>query len=242
MAATSSFTEGASVFGGQANLVQAINTIFTVYEPDVIAVHTTCLSETIGDDVTQIAKKALDDIVIKKDTEQAYVYFGSAFNAKTADEDAYKAKVAAFILGSSGFGSRLMEEVRVKRGLAYSAYAMINLALSHSYFSGHLQTKLKSQDEAVYVVQEIIKEFVKNGATQKELESAKKFLLGSEPLRTETLSQRLGRSFNEYYTGKPIGYSMKELKKIDALTLDELNKYIENHKEINELTFSILTK
>lgn len=58
MAATSSFTEGASVFGGQANLLQAINTIFTTYDPDVIAVHTTCLSETIGDDVPQIVSKA----------------------------------------------------------------------------------------------------------------------------------------------------------------------------------------
>ncbi|MCP4161929.1 MAG: nitrogenase molybdenum-iron protein subunit beta [Deltaproteobacteria bacterium] len=61
MAATSSFTEGSSVFGGQSNLIQAFNNIFTVYEPEVIAVHTTCLSETIGDDVTQISKKALDD-------------------------------------------------------------------------------------------------------------------------------------------------------------------------------------
>ncbi len=58
MAATSSFTEGASVFGGQANLVQAIDNIFTIYEPEVIAVHTTCLSETIGDDIPQIARKA----------------------------------------------------------------------------------------------------------------------------------------------------------------------------------------
>ncbi|WP_319550541.1 nitrogenase molybdenum-iron protein subunit beta [Desulfogranum marinum] len=57
-AATSSFTEGASVFGGQANLIQAINNIFTVYEPEVIAVHTTCLSETIGDDLPQIFHKA----------------------------------------------------------------------------------------------------------------------------------------------------------------------------------------
>jgi nitrogenase molybdenum-iron protein beta chain len=57
-AATSSFTEGASVFGGQANLLQAINNIFTVYEPEVIAVHTTCLSETIGDDLNQIFDKA----------------------------------------------------------------------------------------------------------------------------------------------------------------------------------------
>jgi len=61
MAATSSFTEGASVFGGQANLVQAIDNIFTIYEPEVIAVHTTCLSETIGDDIPQIARKAQAD-------------------------------------------------------------------------------------------------------------------------------------------------------------------------------------
>jgi nitrogenase molybdenum-iron protein beta chain len=59
MAATSSFTEGASVFGGQANLLQAITTIFGVYTPDVIAVHTTCLSETIGDDLVQIINKAV---------------------------------------------------------------------------------------------------------------------------------------------------------------------------------------
>lgn len=57
-ASTSSFTEGASVFGGQSNMLQAINNIFTVYNPDVIAVHTTCLSETIGDDLPQIKKKA----------------------------------------------------------------------------------------------------------------------------------------------------------------------------------------
>ena len=58
MAATSSFTEGSSVFGGQSNLMQAINNIFSVYDPELIAVHTTCLSETIGDDIPQIVDKA----------------------------------------------------------------------------------------------------------------------------------------------------------------------------------------
>ncbi len=61
MAATSSFTEGSSVFGGQANLLQAIGTIFSVYEPEIIAVHSTCLSETIGDDLGQIVAKARTD-------------------------------------------------------------------------------------------------------------------------------------------------------------------------------------
>jgi nitrogenase molybdenum-iron protein beta chain len=61
MAGTSSFTEGSSVFGGQANLLTALNTLFTVYNPDIVAVHSTCLSETIGDDLPQIIKKAVDD-------------------------------------------------------------------------------------------------------------------------------------------------------------------------------------
>jgi len=51
MASTSSFTEGAAVFGGGANLKTAIKNIFSIYNPDIIAVHTTCLSETIGDDI-----------------------------------------------------------------------------------------------------------------------------------------------------------------------------------------------
>ncbi len=61
MAATSSFTEGASVFGGQANLLSALETIFSTYNPEVVAVHTTCLSETIGDDLKQIITKAQEE-------------------------------------------------------------------------------------------------------------------------------------------------------------------------------------
>ncbi|ACV61913.1 nitrogenase molybdenum-iron protein beta chain [Desulfofarcimen acetoxidans DSM 771] len=56
MASTSSFTEGASVFGGVANLKTAIKNVFSIYNPDVMAVHTTCLSETIGDDIPKIIK------------------------------------------------------------------------------------------------------------------------------------------------------------------------------------------
>ncbi|MDR2191900.1 MAG: nitrogenase molybdenum-iron protein subunit beta [Endomicrobium sp.] len=54
MATTSSFTEGSSVFGGGSNLKTAVKNIFEIYKPRVIAVHTTCLSETIGDDIPTI--------------------------------------------------------------------------------------------------------------------------------------------------------------------------------------------
>jgi nitrogenase molybdenum-iron protein beta chain len=52
VASSSSFTEGASVFGGRSNINTAVKNVFDMYSPDIIAVHTTCLSETIGDDLT----------------------------------------------------------------------------------------------------------------------------------------------------------------------------------------------
>ncbi|WP_027192254.1 nitrogenase molybdenum-iron protein subunit beta [Fundidesulfovibrio putealis] len=57
-ASTSSFTEGACVFGGMANLKTAIQNVFNLYDPDMIAIHTTCLSETIGDDLPTIIKSS----------------------------------------------------------------------------------------------------------------------------------------------------------------------------------------
>ena len=94
--------------------------------------------------------------LIIKETEQAYVYFGGPFNMQSDDPNGYKAKVAAFILGESCFGSRLMEEIRVKRGLAYSAYGRISINRSYAQFSGYLQTKNESKDEAVAIVKEVV--------------------------------------------------------------------------------------
>ncbi len=64
VATSSSFTEGASVFGGLANMTQALSNIFTIYNPKVVAVHTTCLSEVIGDDIPMMIKKAIEEGII----------------------------------------------------------------------------------------------------------------------------------------------------------------------------------
>jgi len=179
---------------------------------------------------------------LKRDTKQAYIYFGSPYNMAVNDENYYKARVATYILGTGGFGSRLMEEIRVKRGLAYSAYARVQVSNSSSYMSGYLQTKLESMDEAKQTVIDVIEDFVKNGVTEDELDQTKKFLLGSEPLRSETMSQRLHRTFLDYYKGFDLDHSQKELEKIKALKLKDLNKFIKSHKEILNQSFAIVTK
>ena len=188
-----------------------------------------------------VVKKASQS-VLKRDTKQAYIYFGSPYYMDFDSKDYYKARVATFILGTGGFGSRLMEEIRVKKGLAYSAYARVSISKSSSYMTGYLQTKLESLEEAQKTVKEVVAKFVKDGVTKEELEQTKKFLLGSEPLRVETMSQRLNRTFMEYYKGQKLGHSVEELELIKNLKLKDLNKFIKNHKEILEMSFAIVTK
>jgi len=181
-------------------------------------------------------------VLIPEDTQQAYIYFGAPFDYTYKEKDQYKAKIAEYILGGAGFGSRLMEEIRVKRGLTYGAYSMLRRTKYASYLSGYLQTKLSTQDEAKELVQKVVDDFVSKGITADELEAAKKFLVGSEPLRMETLSQRLDRAYNEFYYGRPLGFSKEQLKKIETVTLKEMNNFITSHKELSDLSFSIVTK
>jgi len=188
------------------------------------------------------ANKNAKELIVDKESEQAYIYFGAPFYMKSGDPEAYKAKVASFILGESGFGSRLMEEIRVKRGLAYSSYSRSSIGKSSSSFTGHLQTKNENLEEAKKVVASEIKRFVDEGVSEEELAQAKRFLLGSEPLRNETLSQRLSRAFFEYYSGFELGHSKKQLEKIEKLSLEELNSFIKKHDEITALSFSVVTK
>lgn len=188
------------------------------------------------------AAKDAKEKVLLKETQQAYIYFGSPYNISVNSEDYYKARVAIFILGAGGFGSRLMEEIRVKKGLAYSAYARLDVTKSSSYMNGYLQTKLESLEDAKETVKYVIEDFVKKGVTKEELEQTKKFLLGSEPLRVETMSQRLHRTFMEFYNDQEIGHSFKELEKIQMLKLKDLNAFIKEHREILDMSFAIVTK
>lgn len=221
------------VMGGAINLQDAFKLAASVLLE---------LSHVKSNDITPmkaVGQKQVKESIVK--SEQAYVYFGAPFDVAYDSKERHLSQVASFILGSSGFGSRLMEEIRVKKGLVYSVYSRFNINKSHSYFSGYLQTKIESGDEAVKSVKDVVQFFLDKGVTQEELSSAQQFILGSEPLRNETLSQRLNRAFQEYYTNRPLGSATENLKKIEAMTLDELNAFIAKHKEIAELSFSVVT-
>ena len=222
------------VVGGDISLEEANN-----YLKEIV----TLLPKVETKEVEKVKASAKKEVAyIEEDTQQAYIFFGAPFDFSYNEKDQYKAKIAEYLLGGAGFGSRMMEEIRVKRGLTYGVYASLRRTKSASYMSGYLQTKLSTQEEAKALIKSVVDHFVKNGITQKELDSTKEFLLGSEPLRTETLSQRLGRAYNDYYYERPLDFSKEQLEKIETVTLKEMNDFIKAHTELSNITFSIVTK
>lgn len=186
----------------------------------------------------ELSKNIKDEILVRPESEQAYIYFATPFFADFKDKDLYLAKIALFVLGQGGFGSRIMEEIRVKRGLAYSAYAMLDMNMSFSRVFGYLQTKNESAKEAKKIVKELFEDFIKNGMTQNELDQAKNFLIGSTPLRYESLSKRLSIAFNEFYQGLNLGYYKEELKLMEKVKLETINAYIKKHQELLNISFA----
>lgn len=182
----------------------------------------------------------IEEVVAIKPTKQAYIYFASPFNFDNYENSLHKAQVMSFIMGSSGFGSRIMEEIRVKRGLAYSAYFYNSINNVTSNTIGYLQTKLESKDEAIKAVKETIATFIKDSVTKEELDDAKAYILGSKVLSNETISQRLGKKYMNFHRGLSLEYDKILTEKIKNLSLEELNSYIKSHKEVNNLSFSIV--
>ena len=116
---------------------------------------------------------------------QSHVLIGSIGVARD-DPDFFSLYVGNYVLGGGGFDSRLLKEVRDKRGYAYSAYSyFIPMALPGPFMLG-LQTKTAQTDEAVSVARETLRQFVAEGPTEAELIQAKANLTGGFPLRIDS--------------------------------------------------------
>ena len=101
--------------------------------------------------------------------------------------------VGNYVLGGGGFQSRITEEVRTKRGLAYSAYSYFSPMLREGPFVVGMQTKGEQAREALAVVRKTLADFVAQGPTAKELAAAKKNIIGGFPLRIDS-----NRKIHEY--------------------------------------------
>ncbi len=155
------------------------------------------------------------------------------------DPDYFPLYVGNYILGGSGLVSRLFEEVREKRGLAYSAYSYFAPMYRKGPFTMGLQTRNDQTEQAVEVMMNTLKDFVNNGPTAKELIAAKKNISGGFVLRFDTNS-KLSQYVNMIgFYQMPLDYLETFQKNVEAVTVESIQDAFK--RRIKPELFQIVT-
>jgi zinc protease len=161
--------------------------------------------------------------VIERDIPQSVMTFGFA-GIKRDDPDFIPAYVMNFILGEGGFGSRLMEEVREKRGLTYGIYTSL-VPLDHAgAFKGSVSTMNERAKETIDITRAEIARMAKDGPSQKELDEAKTYITGSYPLRFDSNRKIAGQLNGIQRQNLGIDYVNRRNGLIDAVTVDDVKR------------------
>lgn len=153
---------------------------------------------------------------------QAHILLGQPGNMR-GDPDFFPLYVGNYILGGGGFVSRLTEEVREKRGLAYSVYSYFMPMSQLGPFQIGLQTKKEQADEALTLVKDTVQQFVDKGVTEKELAAAKDNLIGGFPLRIDSNSKILEYLNMIGFYKLPLDYLDSFNQHVAEVTVQQIN-------------------
>ena len=162
-------------------------------------------------------------VVVKVDVPQAVVAFGGPGIARK-DPDFMAAYIVNHILGGGSFSSRLYQEVREKRGLAYSVYDSL-VWLNHSaLFLGGTATRADRASETLEVIDREIHRLAVEGPTERELAEAKAYLNGSFVLNLDTSSKIASLLVQLQLDGLGIDYFTRRPEMINAVTLEDTRR------------------
>ena len=161
--------------------------------------------------------------VIDMGVPQSVAVFGLGAMPRM-DPDFMTAFVVNHILGGGGFSAKLMEEVREKRGLAYSVYTYIQPDRYTSILVGSVATKNASMAESLDIIRKEMKKMAENGPTQADLDAAKSYLTGSYALRFDTNSKIASQLLGLMQEGFGPDYVETRNKKIEAITLADAKR------------------
>lgn len=135
-----------------------------------------------------------------------------------SDPDYFPLLVGNHILGGGGFTSRLMEEIRQLRGLAYSVYSYFSPFKEQGPFQIGLQTKKEQADEALKITQDVLRKFVAEGPSEKELLDAKQNIIGGFPLRIDSNKKILRYLAMIGFYQLPLSYIEDYLQSVENVT------------------------
>jgi len=133
------------------------------------------------------------------------------------------------VFGGGGFGTRLMTEVREKRGLTYGVYSGFSAMQARGPFMINLQTRAELSAGTLQLVKSMLADFIKDGPTTDELDNAKRELAGSFPLSTASNAAIVGQLGSMGFYDLPLSYLEDFMRDVQALSVEQVKTAMAKH-------------
>ncbi|WP_113912176.1 M16 family metallopeptidase [Pelagivirga dicentrarchi] len=179
--------------------------------------------------------------VIDFPTPQSVVTFAQP-GIDRDDPDFFAAYLLNQILGGGGFESRLMQEVREKRGLTYGVYSYLVDRDNAQLWMGQVASANDRVAQAIEVIQDEWQKMRDNGVTAQELEDAKTYMTGAYPLRFDGNAPIANIAVEMQVEGLPTDYIATRNDKVNAVTLEQINRVARELLDPSKLTFVVAGK
>ncbi|MDG2405156.1 MAG: pitrilysin family protein [Paracoccaceae bacterium] len=177
--------------------------------------------------------------LIDFDTPQSVALFGQR-GIKRDDPDFFAAYLVNQILGGGSFESRLMEEVREKRGLTYGVYSYLLTKDFSELYIGSVASANDRIAESIEVIRNEWARMAEAGVTTDELRRAKTYLTGSYPLRFDGNGRIANILVGMQMQGLPVDYIVTRNDQINAVSLDQANQVAKKLLEPEGLHFVVV--
>jgi len=178
-------------------------------------------------------------VVVDKDYPLATATFGLP-SLRSDDPDFPALQVLNHIIGSGDFDSRLMEEIRVKRGLAYSVQTRLLRDSITSLMVGGVATKNEAMGTTLGVMSDVFADMARNGPTPAQFDNAKRYLTGSYLLDFDTNAKVANSLLRIQLDGESPDYLLARNRKINAVTLQDVRRVAENVLKPDRLVVTIV--
>ena len=179
--------------------------------------------------------------VIEMDVPQSVAVFGFGAMPRK-DPDFLTAFVLNQLIGGGGFASRLMEEVREKRGLAYSVYSYLQPMRNASIFSGGVATRNDAVKTSIDLIRQELEKVANEGPNETEFANAKSYLTGSYALRFDTNVKIATQLLGLMEEGYGPDYVEKRNAMIEAITLDDARRVAKRLLDTDNMIVTIVGK
>lgn len=175
-----------------------------------------------------VALPAAQTLKFAHPATQSHILIGLPALARL-DADLFPLLVGNYVLGGGGFVSRLMNEVREKRGYAYSVYSHFEPYRLPGPFQIGLQTKRAQAEPAIKLVNEVLERFLKDGPSEAELKAAKQNLIDGLALRLDSNAKLLGHVAMIGFYQLPLDYLDTYAARVQAVTRNEVRAAFVRH-------------